>query len=127
MSSAEIVVVVVGLVIGYLLVAKLMSRPPQPKVGPNFKSKPEAFDREESASFEDHPGDASWSKVLDVSPAAAVEEIRRAYKVQRSQYHPDKVAALGAELRAVAERKSKEINVAYRQAMRERGVSEQLW
>ena len=42
------------------------------------------------------------------------------------QYHPDKVAGLGVELRALAERKSKEISGAYRQAMREHGVSEQL-
>jgi DnaJ-domain-containing protein 1 len=30
-----------------------------------------------------------------------------------TEYHPDKVASLGPELRALAEKKSKEINAAY--------------
>ncbi len=42
-----------------------------------------------------------------------MEEIRAAYLMRISEYHPDKVAALGKEIREVAERKSKEINVAY--------------
>jgi len=50
------------------------------------------------------------------------EEIRRAYRVLMSQYHPDKVAALGDELKEVAERKSKEITLAYREAMQARGA-----
>ena len=45
-------------------------------------------------------------------------EISHAYKRRISEYHPDKVAHLGEEIRAVAERRSKEINVAYEEAMR---------
>jgi uncharacterized Zn finger protein (UPF0148 family) len=41
-------------------------------------------------------------------------EIKKAYKKRISEYHPDKVSTLGAELREVAERKSKEVNDAYR-------------
>lgn len=37
-----------------------------------------------------------------------------------SQYHPDKVASLGPELRDLCERKTKEINTAYDQAMAEK-------
>ena len=59
----------------------------------------------------------SWFAVLKVAPSASVDEIRRAYKLQMSQYHPDKVAALGAELRELAERKTKDITEAYRQGM----------
>ena len=50
-----------------------------------------------------------------------MEEIRAAYLKRISEYHPDKVTALGKEIREVAERKSKEINVAYSVALEERG------
>ena len=39
-----------------------------------------------------------------------------------SEYHPDKVASLGKEIRELAERKSKEINAAYRDALFANGV-----
>ncbi|WP_297358569.1 J domain-containing protein [Thauera sp.] len=61
-----------------------------------------------------------WHVVLGVSPHATVDEIRRAYKKQISQYHPDKVSGLGVEFNDIAEQKTKEINVAYEQAMRDR-------
>jgi DnaJ like chaperone protein len=61
--------------------------------------------------------------VLNIDANASVEKIRAAYQTLMSQYHPDKVASLGAELRELAERKSKEIGVAYREAMRSRGGS----
>jgi DnaJ like chaperone protein len=63
----------------------------------------------------------SWPSVLGVSPNAGIDEIRHAYRLRMAEYHPDKVAALGAELRALAERKTKEINVAYDEACRARG------
>jgi len=40
--------------------------------------------------------------------------IRKAYKEKMSQYHPDKVSQLGVEIRELADRKSKQINKAYR-------------
>jgi len=60
---------------------------------------------------------APWSVVLEVSADAPVEEIRAAYLKRISEYHPDKVASLGKEIREVAERRSKEINIAYSLAM----------
>jgi len=62
-----------------------------------------------------------WATVLGVSPKAGMDEIRRAYQQRMAEYHPDKVAMLGAELREFAERKSKEINLAYDEASRARG------
>ena len=60
------------------------------------------------------PGGARspW-EVLEVQPGASPEEIRLAYQVKIRQYHPDKVANLGPELRELAERHTKEINAAY--------------
>jgi uncharacterized membrane-anchored protein len=58
----------------------------------------------------------NWWEVLGVSASATDDEISSAYKQAIRQYHPDKVATLGPEIRAVAETKSKEINEAYRAA-----------
>ena len=57
-------------------------------------------------------------EVLGVSAQASPEEIRRAYQKLVQQYHPDQVEHLGAELREVAERRTKEINAAYNQLKR---------
>ena len=45
-------------------------------------------------------------------------EVGMTTSLQISEYHPDKVAKMGDEIRAVAERKSKQINVAYTEALK---------
>src|SRR5258708_12281855 len=50
---------------------------------------------------------------LEVIPTASAETIQAAYRSLISRYHPDKVAALGPELQAVANARTKEINHAY--------------
>jgi DnaJ like chaperone protein len=61
-----------------------------------------------------------WHEVLEVSETASIEEIRAAYRAKIGQYHPDRVTGLGAEFREIAERRSKEINVAYGEAQKAR-------
>ena len=51
--------------------------------------------------------------VLGVARNATFEEIKSAYRTKMREYHPDKVASLGAELRELAERKAKQINEAF--------------
>jgi hypothetical protein len=51
--------------------------------------------------------------VLEVIPSASAETIHAAYRSLITRYHPDKVAALGPELQAVANARTKEINFAY--------------
>lgn len=51
-------------------------------------------------------------KVLGVSPEATDDEVKRAYRKLALQYHPDKVATLGDDVRAAAEKKFKEIGAA---------------
>ena len=55
----------------------------------------------------------SWFRILEVSVDASWMEISAAYKRQVRQYHPDKVATLGIEIRSLAEAKTKQINAAY--------------
>jgi DnaJ like chaperone protein len=50
---------------------------------------------------------------LGLEKGASKEEIKKAYRKLSMQYHPDKVAHLGDEFRAIAEGKMKEINAAY--------------
>ncbi len=123
MTRPEYFVIVLGLLFGYWIVNKFLSRKPALKADTGEKKNFESSSEDSSDIFKDD----SWHFVLDVPSTSTIEEIRRAYKIQMSQYHPDKVAALGSELKTLAERKSKDINFAYRQAMQERGVGEQLW
>jgi len=53
--------------------------------------------------------------VLGLQPGASQEEIKRAYRKLALQFHPDKMAHLGEEFQALAEKRFKEIQEAYRQ------------
>jgi DnaJ like chaperone protein len=50
---------------------------------------------------------------LGLDKGASGDEIKKAYRKLSMQYHPDKVAHLGDEFRAIAEGKMKDINAAY--------------
>ena len=58
-----------------------------------------------------------WFVVLGIPETATSEEITRAYRKLISQYHPDKVAQMGAEIRQLAETKSQQINLAYEEGI----------
>jgi DnaJ like chaperone protein len=51
--------------------------------------------------------------VLGLTEGADFAAIKKSYRQLSMQYHPDKVAHLGAEFKRVAEEKMKEINAAY--------------
>ncbi len=55
----------------------------------------------------------SFYDILKVEPSAPLDAVQAAYRRQISLYHPDKVAGLGDDLRALAEERAKEINSAY--------------
>ena len=63
-------------------------------------------------------GAMPWYVVLDVDRSASRAAITAAYRSRISQYHPDKVARMGPEIRALAEQKSAEINAAYEAALK---------
>lgn len=107
MKLSEILVILLGLVAGYWIVSKAMSRsaaaPKQPTTPPAATPPPQ------------------WHDILQIAPSASAAEIRGAYKHLISKYHPDKVDSLGQELRDLAAKKSSEITAAFHEGMRARG------
>lgn len=66
--------------------------------------------------------DLSAYKILEVSPEATNEEIKKAYRKMAIKYHPDKVMHLGADVQKQAADKIKEVNQAYEQIKKARGI-----
>jgi len=60
----------------------------------------------------------NWFEVLEIDPDSSREEIKAAYRKLMKEYHPDKVAMLGKDLKALAESKTKEISEAYETAIK---------
>lgn len=100
MTGMELLVVIVFLLLGYWIMSAVL----------NWLSR--------AGSSPVEQGDGEWYRVLGVREDASKEEIVSAYKQKISEYHPDKVAQMGEELRALAESKSKQINAAYEAAMK---------
>ena len=61
-------------------------------------------------------------KVLGVSPSASDDELRKAYRRLALEHHPDRVAALGEDVRKAAEKKFQEINAAKDRIWKARGL-----
>jgi len=61
-------------------------------------------------------------KVLEVSPTATDDEVRKAYRRLALKHHPDKVATLGEDVRKAAEKKLQEINAAKDLIYKARGM-----
>ena len=61
-------------------------------------------------------------KVLEISPEASDEEVKKAYRELAKKYHPDKVAHLGEEVKRAAEEKFTKLNAAYEAVKEERGM-----
>ena len=60
--------------------------------------------------------------ILEISESATDEEVRAAYKRMVVKHHPDRVASLGEDIRAAAEKKMREINEAKELIYKARGM-----
>ena len=65
--------------------------------------------------FNSENSDTEMAEVLGLGKDQITDfsQIKQTYRRAIAQYHPDKVSALGPEIREVAENKAKEINHAY--------------
>jgi DnaJ-domain-containing protein 1 len=128
MSFNEIAIIVGCLVTGYWAVNKYLeqkeadSKTNKYKDGQNFandfgqKSSSNPSVENDSEYIRNH-----WNSILGVTIDTPLSEIAAAYKSKMSQYHPDKCASLGPELRELAEQKAKQINAAYEHAKHLKG------
>lgn len=61
-------------------------------------------------------------RVLEVDASASDEEVRAAYRRLALKHHPDRVAALGEDIRKAAEEKFQQINAAKERIYKARGI-----
>ena len=57
--------------------------------------------------------DYAFAEILGLSEPIELSAIKPTYRKTIAQYHPDRVMAMGSEIKEVAEKKAKEINEAY--------------
>ena len=68
------------------------------------------------------PSNDSNYKILEITPDATDEEVKKAYRKMAVKYHPDKVATLGEDVHKAAEEKFKAISQSYDTICKERGI-----
>ena len=68
------------------------------------------------------PSNDSNYKILEITPDATNDEVKKAYRKMAIKYHPDKVATLGEDIQKAAEEKFKAVSQAYEAICRERGI-----
>ena len=68
------------------------------------------------------PSNDSNYRILEITPEATHDEVKKAYRKMAVKYHPDKVATLGEDVQKAAEEKFKAISQAYEAICKERGI-----
>ena len=68
------------------------------------------------------PSNDSNYRILEISPDATNDEVKKAYRKMAVKYHPDKVATLGEDVQKAAEEKFKAISQAYEAICKDRGI-----
>jgi DnaJ like chaperone protein len=62
-------------------------------------------------------------QILEITPDASDDEVKKAYRKMAVKYHPDKVAHLGSDIQNSAKEKFQELNAAYDGIKKERGMN----
>ena len=68
------------------------------------------------------PSNDNNYRILEITPEATNDEVKKAYRKMAVKYHPDKVATLGEDVQKAAEEKFKAVNQAYEAICKERGI-----
>jgi DnaJ like chaperone protein len=61
-------------------------------------------------------------KVLEIEPTATDDEVKKAYRKMALKHHPDRVEALGEDVKKAAEEKFQQINNAKEMIFKARGI-----
>jgi len=101
-----VLIVIMAFFIGYFVVLKAMAGRSRGKAHKEPLEPARIADPQKEAV-------PRWHDILGVPEEAPMSDIVSAYHRQIDLYHPDKVAHLGPELKAVAENKTKAIQAAY--------------
>ena len=62
-------------------------------------------------------------KILEITPDASTDEIKKAYRKMAVKYHPDKLRHLGEDFQLAAKEKFQKVNDAYETLKKERGFN----
>ena len=79
-----------------------------------------------SRSYQSHQNTGSLEndyKILEITPDASDNDVKKAYRAAAKKHHPDKVAHLGEEVRKSAEIKFAQVNQAYERIKKSRGMN----
>ena len=110
LSPHELGIIVVGLAVGYWIVSYLLERRGGKEQG---SSAPAARRQLEVSPSTGTP----WWAVLGVAQDASRAEIERAYRQRIGEYQSDRTAGMSEEIRALAARRTREIEAAYEEAL----------
>ena len=66
---------------------------------------------------------ASAYRILEITPDATDEEVKKAYRKMALKYHPDRVSTMGEDVQKAAKIKFQELQTAYEEIKKKRGMS----
>ena len=113
MDSGEVLVMVLAGAIGFIVIWFLMGQITQ-----KF-STGGASAQEPAQQPAQQPSKPEWADVLGVAPDATRDDIKRAYLRKIEEFEPNRLAALGPEMRKLAEQRLQQINLAFDAAERQ--------
>lgn len=108
----KIAILVIAALVGFWVVGAVLEQFGKRAPASGASPQPENASSPEPEPHQNDPIDDAC-RVLQVGRPFTSEELRNAYRLQMSKYHPDKVSGLGQELRDLAESKAKDINHAF--------------
>lgn len=76
-----------------------------------------------SGTYSSRTANENDYRILEVSPDATDDEVKKAYRAAAKKHHPDKVSHLGEDVRKAAEQKFAQVNEAYERIKKARNMN----